>query len=69
MPLTYKLKNQVNFFSYRHFESEALYGSPIHPSMESRIRRLEKLKLVSNGNISNKIPFFDVYGDINMVVT
>ena len=35
--------------------------------MESRIWRLGKLKLVSNGNITNKIPFLDVYGDINLV--
>ena len=63
------IKNRVNFFVYRHFENEALFSSPRQPSMESRIWRPEKLKLVSNGNITNKIPFLDVYGDINLVVT
>ena len=43
------IKNRVNFFVYRHFESEALSRSPRQPSMESRIWRLEKFKLVSNG--------------------
>ena len=56
-------------FLYRHFESVALSRSPRQPSMESRIWRLEKFKLVSNGNITNKITCFDVYGDINLVVT
>ena len=61
-------KIQVNF-SCRHFESEALFRSPIQPSLERRIRRLEKFKLVSNGNITNKISFLDVYENINLVVT
>ena len=61
------IKNRVNFFVYRHFENEALFRSPRQPSMESRIWSLEKFKLVSNGNITNKIPFLDVYGDINLV--
>ena len=58
----------MNFFSYRHFESEALSKSQRQMSMESRIWRLEKFKLLSNGNITNKIPFLDVYGDINLVI-
>lgn len=29
---------------------------------------LEKFKLISNGNITNIIPFCNVYGDVNMVV-
>ena len=37
--------------------------------MESHIRCLENLKLVSVGNITNKIPFLNVYRDINLVVT
>ena len=62
-------KNQMNYFSCRHFESEALSRSPNQPSMENRIWRFEKFKLVSNGNITNKIPRLDVYRDKELVVT
>ena len=48
---------------------EPLYRSPRHLSMEDHIRRLEKFKMVSNGNVSNKIPFSDVCRDINLVGT
>ena len=35
--------------------------------MEIRMWRLEKTKLASNGNRTNKIPFLDVFADINLV--
>ena len=37
--------------------------------MKSHIRRFVKFTLFSNGNITNKIPIFDAYGDGNLVVT
>ena len=42
----------------KKYKTEALSMWPRQPSMESSIRRLEKFKLVSNGNITNKIPIF-----------
>ena len=56
-------ENQVNFFYVAILKSEALSRSPRQPSLENRIIRLEKCKVVSNRNIPNKIPFSDVYGD------
>ena len=57
------------FFSCCQFEMEAISRLPRQPSMKSRIRRFEIFKLVSNGNIRDNIPFWDVYGDIHLVCT
>ena len=52
--MTYNIKSGDLYF-ISPFESEALSRSPRQPSMESGIWRLEKFKLASNGNITNKI--------------
>ena len=66
--MTY-IQKSGELFSCRHFESEALAGSPNQASMENRIWCFEEFKLVSNGNLTNKIQCLDVYGDIKPVVT
>ena len=45
--------NHMNLVLCRPFESQALSRSVRQPSIESRIRRLEKFKVVLNGNITN----------------
>ena len=64
------IKNQVDFFISPYILKVKRYLG----HQDSRVWKavsdvLKCLKLVSNGNITNKIPFLDVYGDINLVVT
>ena len=50
-------KNQMNFFSCRHFKSKSSSRSPRQQRMENRMRRLKKFKFVSNENITNETLF------------
>ena len=65
--MTYIKKSELS--SCGHFESKVLSMSPRQPNMENLIRRLINFKLFSNGTIKNKILFWDVYGDVNLVFT
>ena len=40
-----------------------------YPQRDVIMSELGTCVLASNGNITNKIPLLDVYGDINLVVT
>lgn len=65
--MTYILDLLSELFLCRHLKSEAIHRSPRQLNMENRIRRLENSKLISNGNITNKTPFLDGYGDKNLI--
>ena len=65
--MTYIKKSEKLFFFMSHFKSVVLSSSPREHGMENHISR--KIKLVSSGNITNKIQFLGVYGDINLVDT